>query len=216
MSEPSLSYTRRVNPVHQRAKPLPADDRRRAIVEAVIPLLLEKGSTLTSREMAEAAGVAEGTIFSVFPDKPAVIIEAVKVTMDPAPLRAEMADICETAPLRNQLESAAVILLERSERVGTLVGVLRSMQPSGTGKPAGAHRFVMESNAAILTALTELFEHHRDDLRVEPERAAVAFLGFVFANAHPLLMAVDAKPGAPEIVDMLLHGIAAPDRNATT
>ncbi|MEA3502465.1 MAG: TetR/AcrR family transcriptional regulator [Actinomycetota bacterium] len=204
-----------MNPAHQRAKPLPADDRRRAIVEAVIPLLLEKGSTLTSREMAEAAGVAEGTIFSVFPDKQAVIIEAVKLTMDPAPFRAEMAGICETAPLRNQLGSVAAILLERSERVGTLVGVLRTIAPTGTEKPAGAHRFVMESNAAILTALTELFDHHRDDLRVEPKRAAVAFLGFVFANAHPLLVAADAMPDAPEIVDMLLNGIAAPDRNAT-
>jgi hypothetical protein len=43
----------------------------------------------------------------------------------------------------------------------------------------------------------------------------VAFLGFVFANAHPL-MAADAKPGASEIVDMLLHGIAGPDWKATT
>ncbi len=199
----------------QRAKPLPPDDRRRAIVEAVIPLLLEKGSTLTSREMAEAAGVAEGTIFSVFPDKPAVIIEAVKVTMDPTPFRSAMAGVSAADPLEDQLESVAVILLERSERIGTLVGVLRTIQPTGAGKPAEAHRFVMESNAAILTALTELLDRHRESLRVEPGRAAVAFLGFVFANAHPL-MAADAKPGASEIVDMLLHGIAGPDWKATT
>ncbi len=203
-----------MNTVHQRAKPLPPDDRRRAIVEAVIPLLLEKGSTLTSREMAEAAGVAEGTIFSVFPDKASVIIEAVKVTMDPTPFRSAMAGVPATAPLNDQLESVAVILLERSERIGTLVGVLRTMQPTGPEKPAEAHRFVMESNAAILTALTELLNRYRDCLRVEPGRAAVAFLGFVFANAHPL-MAADAKPGAAEIVDILLHGIAAPDWDAT-
>ena len=203
-----------MNTVHQRAKPLPPDDRRRAIVEAVIPLLLEKGSTLTSREMAEAAGVAEGTIFSVFPDKASVIIEAVKVTMDPTPFRSAMAGVPATAPLNDQLESVAIILLERSERIGTLVGVLRTMQPTGPEKPAEAHRFVMESNAAILTALTELLNRYRDCLRVEPGRAAVAFLGFVFANAHPL-MAADAKPGAAEIVDILLHGIAAPDWDAT-
>ncbi len=203
-----------MNTVQHRAKPLPPDDRRRAIIEAVIPLLLEKGSTLTSREMADAAGVAEGTIFSVFPDKSAVIIEAVKITMDPTPVQAAMADISATAPLEDQLESIAIILLERSERIGTLIGVLRTMQPIGTGKPARAHRFITESNAAILRALTELFDHHRERLRVEPDRAAVAFLGFVFANAHPL-MAADQKPGAAEIVDMLLHGIAAPGGEAT-
>jgi AcrR family transcriptional regulator len=204
-----------VTTIHQRAKPLAPDDRRRAIVEAVIPLILEKGSTLTSREMAEAAGVAEGTIFSVFPDKPAVIIEAVKVTMDTTPFRAAIADVSANAPLEDQLESVAVILLERSERIGTLVGVLRTIQRTGPRKPEEAHRFVMESNAAILTALTELLDRHRERLRVEPGRAAVAFLGFVFANAHPL-MAADAKPGASEIVDMLLHGIAGPDWKATT
>ncbi|MCL1693368.1 MAG: TetR/AcrR family transcriptional regulator [Actinomycetia bacterium] len=203
-----------MNPAHRRAKPLAPDDRRQAIVEAVIPLILEKGSTLTSREMAEAAGVAEGTIFSVFPDKSAVIIEAVKLTMDPTPFRVAIAEVSPTTALKDQLESVAAVLLERSERIGTLVGVLRTIQPASPKKPAEAHRFIMESNAAILTALTELFEHHGDDLRVDPGRAAVAFMGFVFANAHPL-MAADAKPDAAEIVDMLLRGIAAADGEAT-
>jgi len=170
---------------------------------------------MTSREMAEAAGVSEGTIFSVFPDKASVIIEAVKVTMDPEPFRAAMAEIPSTAPLEGQLKAIATILLRRSARVGTLVGVLRTMQPAGAEKPAGAHRFVKESNAAILDALTDLFECHRESLRVDPKRAGVAFLGFVFANAHPL-MAPDEKPGADEIVDMLLHGIARPDSDVTT
>ncbi len=210
LSESSLSYTGDVTPDRNRAKPLPPDDRRREIVDAVTPLLLEKGAALTSREMAESAGVAEGTIFSVFPDKASVIIEAVKATMDPEPVRAALAAIPETDPLDEQLESVAAVLLQRSARVGTLVGVLRTMKPSGAEKPEGAHRFVTESNAAILAALTELFERHTDDLRVEPGRAAVAFLGYVFANAHPL-MAADEKPGAGEIVDMLLHGIARPD-----
>ena len=68
-----------------RAPAMSPDDRRRAIVEAVIPLLAEHGSTVTTRQMAEAAGVAEGTIFNVFPDKCALMYEAVKVTMDPSP-----------------------------------------------------------------------------------------------------------------------------------
>jgi len=204
-----------VTPAHQRAKPLAPDDRRKAIVEAVIPLLLERGSTLTSKEMAEAADVAEGTIFSVFPDKPAVIVEAVRLTMDPTPFRVAIAEVSPTAALADQLESIAAVLLERSERIGTLVGVLRTIQPAGPNKPAEAHRFVVESNAAILTALTDLFERHSDGLRVDPGRAAVAFMGFVSANAHPLL-AADAKPNTAEIVDMLLHGIAAPDRESDT
>ena len=194
---------------------MPPANRRRAIAEAILPLLVEKGSTLTSREMAEAAGIAEGTIFSVFPDKPAVIVEAVRVTMDPEPVRRAIADIPTTAPLTQQLEAIVVILFERSERVGALIGVLRSMHPDITAKPASARRYIAVSNAAILSALTELLEHQGDALRVEPSRAAAALLGFVFANAHPL-MAANEKPDATEIVDIVLNGIAAPSRGVAS
>jgi AcrR family transcriptional regulator len=196
--------------MQHRAKPLPPADRRRAIIEAVTPLLLERGSALTSREMAEAAGVSEGTIFSVFPDKASVIIEAVKVTIDPEPVKTAIEAIDPDTPLDSQLESVAGVLLERSARVGRLVGVLRTTQPSSAKEPAEAHRFVNESNAAIRSALTELLGHHREQLRVDPERAAVAFLGFVFASAHPL-MSPDDRPDAREIADTLLYGITIDD-----
>ena len=107
-------YTPPVAPRHERAEPLPPDDRRRAIIEAVIPLFLERGMTVTTREMAEAAGIAEGTIFGVFPDKPSVVHEAVKVSMDPAPIQRAIDEIPASAPLNTQLEAAARILLERN------------------------------------------------------------------------------------------------------
>ena len=43
-----------------------SDNRRRAIVEAITPLLIEHGGGVTTRQMAEAAGIAEGTIFPSF------------------------------------------------------------------------------------------------------------------------------------------------------
>ena len=41
-----------------RAKPLSPDDRRKALVEATIPLLLEHGRAVTTKQIADAAGVA--------------------------------------------------------------------------------------------------------------------------------------------------------------
>src|SRR5690606_7898091 len=75
MSERSLRYHGpSVQPSkRERATPLPPEDRRQAIIEAVVPLLIEHGPTATTRQIAEAAGVAEGTLFRVFPDKRALL-----------------------------------------------------------------------------------------------------------------------------------------------
>jgi len=197
----------------RRAKPLPPDERRRAIVDAITPLLVDKGSAVSSRQMAEAAGVAEGTIFGVFPDKRSVIRAALRTAMDPAPICEALAAIPERVPIDSQLESAASILLERSERVAALIGVLRALRVSPAKRPAGIPKFVGDSNAAILAGLTRLLARHAAGLRVEPERAAIAFRGLIFANAHPIVTGAEKIPPS-EIVDLLLRGVGAgPESN---
>ena len=73
-----------------RAAPMAPDERRRAIVDAVVPLLLEHGDDVTTRQIAEAAGIAEGTIFRVFPDKAALLLAAAEEIINPATGRAEL------------------------------------------------------------------------------------------------------------------------------
>lgn len=195
-----------MNTEHHRAGPLPPAQRRQAIVDAVLPLLLAKGSAVTSREMAEVAGIAEGTIFRVFPDKSSVIKEAVRTSMDPVPICDALSRISKAASIDSQLEAAAAILLEHSERVAALVGILRTSRTATSKRSAGIPRFVRKSNAAILAELIELLERHRDRLRVSPTRSAIAFRGLIFANAHPMA-APDEKTTPQEIVDLLLRGI---------
>jgi AcrR family transcriptional regulator len=188
-----------------RAEPLAPEQRRLAIVEAVIPLLREQGSTVTTREMAEAAGVAEGTIFRVFPDKCALIHEAIRFTMDPAPIEDALAQLDPTAPLHEQLTEAGRIMLVRIEEVMSLMTILRTM-PTGHDHPHTPPAFVAESQAAITAALEKLFERHRDQLTIHPGRAAMAFRGLLFAVAHPLVAARE-KLSVEETVWVLLNGI---------
>lgn len=187
----------------RRATPMSPDERRRAIVDLVTPLFVAHGPTVTTRQMAEAAGVAEGTIFSVFPDKTAIIRAVLEASMEPGPVCAALAAIDPDSPLRNQLGLAAQVVEARSRRIWALGPLLRQItDPDDHGIP----RFVAESGEVVMQSLTDLLERHRHALRVEPARAAVAFRGLMFANSYP----TDRAPlSTDELVDLLLSGIGA-------
>src|SRR3954447_9716255 len=93
-----------------RAAPLPPQERRAAIIEATVPLLLRHGPAVTTRQIAEAAGIAEGTIFRVFPDKDAVIQAALDSAFDPATIEAAISAIDAGLPLERRLVAAVEIL----------------------------------------------------------------------------------------------------------
>src|SRR3954469_1366199 len=100
--------------VSPRATSMSPDDRRKAIVTALVPLLVERGGEVTTREIAQAAGIAEGTIFRVFPDKKSLLLAAAEEAINPAGgqelFDKAMADVTD---LRDQIVLAAQRVLDR-------------------------------------------------------------------------------------------------------
>ena len=191
----------------QRAEPLSRDERRKAILEAVIPLIVERGARVTTSEMAEAACIAEGTIFRVFPDKPTLIREAVKSSFDPRPDVEALGQVDDDADLETRVRTAAAVLERRFDRVHTLYSVARSLKGSG-GRHGDGYRIARDANDHIVAALTELLAGAEDELAVSPAKAAAVLNGLMFAIHFPFNTDQDALT-RDDVVTLLLNGVRA-------
>ena len=80
---------------------------------SAVPLLLEHGRAVTTRQIAEAAGVAEGTIFRVFESKQELVTDALVCAFDPTPLERAMGEVRRDLPLRETLLAIVGLLQHR-------------------------------------------------------------------------------------------------------
>ena len=184
----------------RRAAALPPEQRRQVLVEATMPLLLEHGTAVTTRQIAEAAGIAEGTIFRVFPDKDSLVAAVVEAAFDPAPFEADLACIALDAPLADRLERAVDLLQRRMSSLAQLMVAAGLTRPPGAAAPSAQRR-----PPTSVEALARLFEPDAHRLRRSPLEAATLLRAMTFAGTHPMMV---EQPTAPrEIVDVLLHGV---------
>jgi AcrR family transcriptional regulator len=195
-----------------RAQPLAPEERRKAIVLAITPLLRQGGATVTTKQMADAAGIAEGTIFRVFPDKNSLLCEAIRHNLDPTPFVEAISQIDPQSTLPAKLVLAGRILLDRMAEVMSMSELFKHLDPDD--KIRALPTLVMESQAAVTSALTALFEPHRHMLVIEPSRAALAFRGMLLAVGHPLV-AAGGELTLDDVVSILLEGIANPVSSVT-
>ncbi|MCK2213259.1 TetR/AcrR family transcriptional regulator [Actinomadura sp. ATCC 31491] len=200
----------------RRAPAMTPEQRREMIVRAALPLVVEYGTSVTTAQVARAAGIGEGTVFRAFGDKDALLAACMAEALRPDDTLAHIASISLELPLAERLIEAAEALRGYLARMGAVAGAmaasggLRRGDPTAPAAAEGESREDRlrrgaDAREASLTAhreaLAGLFDPERDTLRLPPERLAQAFQMLVMAGGrHPDPMS------SAELVDLFLHG----------
>lgn len=173
------------------------------IVDAVLPLLLEQGRGVTSRQLAEAAGVAEGTIFRAFGDKNSLLKAAVARYLDPAPLLAELAGIDPAEPLEAKIRSILGALRRRFDGV---FRVMSTLNEEDRPTPASVREDIERLVAAALAP-------EAGTLRWSTAQVAQLARLVAFSSSFPLLTS-GSEFTDDELAEFVLHGILGPSAPA--
>lgn len=177
-----------------------AEQRREALVRSTLPLLLEHGRSVTTRQIAEAAGVAEGTIFRVFESKHDLIGEAVVLGFDPAPLERGIAAVDPHLPFRDRLLAVVTLLQQR------FLGIFELMQAMGLMAPPVARAHHRDQRERVTQLMVDLVGEDAAALRVDAGELVHYLRLLTFSASNPHI--ADGRLLTPEqIVSLVLDGV---------
>lgn len=190
-----------------RAPAMSVDDRRAAIVAVAVPMLVEHGGTVTTSDIAAAAGIAEGTLFRAFRDKQALYSACLWAILESEAEVAQIERIDRSLPLTERLTEAVGAVSDYQNRLWAVMVALRSagVDPRPHENEHGQHSGPPKAMIRISGAVADLFD--ADQLRVAPDLAARLLLGSVFSNRLQAEGMGDSGADLPELVDLFLHGI---------
>lgn len=167
------------------------------IVDAVIPLLMEHGRAVTTRQIADAADVAEGTIFRVFADKDALIDAAVDKFLDATAANRQLRAIDPELPLEAKVND---ILFQLRSRMKGIFGIMSAVGMSGplTRRPSAED---------FEDVIAEVLRPDLERLQVPLHRIASFVRLVAFASAIPQFNQGHEIPTA-DLAHVITYGIA--------
>ncbi len=166
------------------------------IIEAVTPLLMEFGPQVTSRQLADAAGIAEGTVYRAFTDKESLINAVLDKQMDFAPLQEALAMIDPGQPLEQKILAAVTLVQAKFLEIFGLMALF------------GEHRHPAKAPRDTLAKIFEaMLAPDAGRLNCPPEVVARMIRLLAFSTSIPHLN--DGVSYTPqEITDIVLYGVA--------
>lgn len=180
---------------------LPVDERRAQIMDAVLPVIREHGAGVTSRQLAEAAGVAEGTIFRSFGSKDALLAEVFQREGERAYSLAAI-EIDPRRPLGVTVQLLVDLIVEQMGELMRLALVLGRIGRDPEGDARANERY-----GAFMHDIVRHLEPYRDELRLDPARSATVLSTLAIAASSD--WGQPTRPLPPEAaLDVLLNGIA--------
>jgi AcrR family transcriptional regulator len=176
------------------------------LIAATLPLVLAHGTDVSTRQIAEASGVAEGTIFRVFPTKKELLDAVVAHAFDPSALLDELRGIDRTAGLEDRMIAAVTVMQQRTRQIWHLLHALGSRPGTDGARPPGTEAQWAAVEALITDAVAVLIEPDRERLRCGPLEAARRLRLVTLATSHPRLTGGEPLSAA-DTVSLLLDGI---------
>jgi len=185
---------------------LSPDERRQAIIDATLPLLIANGPELSTKEIAAAARIAEGTIFRVFETKSDLVHATLEAALTPTVAMDALAALPDGQPLTDRVAALITIVSDEIVRTRSLfAAVFGARAHERPAKPHG-HRPHADRLQLINKGLADALAPYSDQLSVPIERvsqliAAVSVAGSMFTIDHKL-------EDPAEWAELLAHGFA--------
>jgi AcrR family transcriptional regulator len=187
------------------------------VIRAAVPLLVELGPTVTTLQIARAAGISEPTVFRAFVDKNELLAACLEHVTEPTHLIDGLAAIDPTASLLDRVKDLVETVRAQGERVGSVVAAVAL---AGSAERRGHRDIPAEERRRLDHSRTTSFQRTHEAvvdvlapdaemLRIPVDAAANLILQIVMAlgrgggwSVGPASLTTDA------LADLLVHGIA--------
>ena len=196
-------------PPRKRARGMSVEERRAMIIQTTLPLLAEVGPSVTTLQIARAAGISEPTIFRAFADKSALLAACLEEVTNPENIAVELNAIDTESSLEDRLAELVDAIQAQGKRTGAVLNAIRLASPpnpdSMKDRQAAFQRKWVARYNIVHAAVCGVLEPDEQRLRISVSDMATLVLSIVFSLARTA-GAEQERITTKQLADLLLNG----------